>query len=564
MAIFDWLRNWQREQQRKAAEREAAAKREAERRIQAAMEAARLEAERKAREERDKPQTETPDVPIVIIGGPRGGGGAPAYSITLAADDATVSGAQGTTVDINLTVTRNNGFTGTVSLAVTGLPSGVSGAFSDSSLSSGETTSTLTLTIDIAAGLVTADVFVITASASGVSDSTVNGTVTVTASGSMGDPVAGEVAGDDFFNYANDAALQAAFRQTDPTTDSDTGQFYNDCVRKAQAELTTNPVSGSEKWYQAKILDASGEPNIRKNNITPTTKVGVFFEHAFAAGFRTKGSDGTIGAYKLFFITYSNANGRTSYEYTNGTVGSGGTFNFGGGMTDSGSGNYTMTTADSWDPSAPYTLWNGSTGIWDVPQTIRNLVEGETVTLSNGAKYQISRLYTWLDGGSVPTQPTYQTYVRIDGGNGPSYSGVVLGANYNAPTGTRTAAPTGIYFRRWKWYDRNTVANPCSFNAPPTIDVSKTSLSVARSGSTTIDVTIDRGSYTGTVTLLGKPSSSSGTDSNVTFAQTFASGETTKTITVNCSSGGTPGTYGGWAIEFVELKTRLTMPLTIT
>lgn len=296
MAIFDWLRNWQREQQRKAAEREAAAKREAERRIQAAMEAARRETERKAREEREKPTTETPDVPIVIIGGPRGGGGAPAYSITLAADDATVSGAQGTTVDINLTVTRNNGFTGTVSLAVTGLPSGVSGAFSDSSLSSGETTSTLTLTIDIAAGLVTADVFVITASASGVSDSTVNGTVTVTAAS---DFPAGAFWEEDFDDYADTTALRAQM-----PTGLGSGTKYQYCFEPTAVDLETTVTYQGKKTMRFTQSSSFGEtPQIGSafgNPLSPDEYDGIWWRSKvrFSSGWTTSGSGPGAASYK--------------------------------------------------------------------------------------------------------------------------------------------------------------------------------------------------------------------------------------------------------------------------
>ena len=106
-------------------------------------------------------------------------------SITLLADDATVSVTQGSSVGITLTLSRTN-FTGAVSLAVSGLPTGVTGSFSDSTLTGAETTSTLTLTASGSASVVTGDAFTIDATGTGVSSS-VAGTVDVVAAPS-GDP----------------------------------------------------------------------------------------------------------------------------------------------------------------------------------------------------------------------------------------------------------------------------------------------------------------------------------------------------------------------------------------
>jgi len=122
-------------------------------------------------------------------------------AISLSADDATITVADGgSSVAINLTLSRAN-FTGSVSLAVSGLPSGVTGSFSDSTLTGAETSSVLTISASGALA-VTDDAFTITASASGVSDSVVNGTVTVTASYT---PFLTE----DWSSYANIAAAQA-------------------------------------------------------------------------------------------------------------------------------------------------------------------------------------------------------------------------------------------------------------------------------------------------------------------------------------------------------------------
>jgi hypothetical protein len=102
-------------------------------------------------------------------------------SISIAPDDSTVSGPQGSVVYIVYTLTRLGGYSGDVGFAVTGLPAGVTGAFSDATLTGSEATTTLALTIAGGASLVTNDAFVVTASGAGVDPATDNGTVTVTA-----------------------------------------------------------------------------------------------------------------------------------------------------------------------------------------------------------------------------------------------------------------------------------------------------------------------------------------------------------------------------------------------
>lgn len=108
-------------------------------------------------------------------------------SIEISPNDDTVSVVQDSTVQIIYTLTRNGGYTGTVTPSVTGLPTGVTGDWSDSSLSGGDTTTTLTLTAADDATPVSNDVFTVTFSGSGVDDAVDNGTVTVTASGSTPD-----------------------------------------------------------------------------------------------------------------------------------------------------------------------------------------------------------------------------------------------------------------------------------------------------------------------------------------------------------------------------------------
>lgn len=108
-----------------------------------------------------------------------------AQSISIALSSSARTVVQGSTTTLTVTLTRVGGYTGTVTPSVTGLPSGVTGSWSDSSLTGADTTTVLTLTADIAASLVTADAFTITCSGSGVTDATAAATVTVEAAGSV-------------------------------------------------------------------------------------------------------------------------------------------------------------------------------------------------------------------------------------------------------------------------------------------------------------------------------------------------------------------------------------------
>ena len=101
-------------------------------------------------------------------------------SISLALSSATLTVVQASTTTTTVTLTRTS-YTGDVTLAVSGLPSGVTGAFGTNPLTGATLTSVLTLTATGGATIVTADAFTVTATGSGVSDATIGATVTVEA-----------------------------------------------------------------------------------------------------------------------------------------------------------------------------------------------------------------------------------------------------------------------------------------------------------------------------------------------------------------------------------------------
>jgi hypothetical protein len=107
-------------------------------------------------------------------------GPTPAISLTLSANSATVP--QGGTTQLTGSLVRSGGFSGTVNLAVTGAPTGVTGAVSNISDSGGTTTGTITIQV---AGTVALGTYNLTVrgSGSGVSDATAPFALTVTAFG---------------------------------------------------------------------------------------------------------------------------------------------------------------------------------------------------------------------------------------------------------------------------------------------------------------------------------------------------------------------------------------------
>ncbi|HTE46741.1 MAG TPA: hypothetical protein VK636_15925 [Gemmatimonadaceae bacterium] len=108
-----------------------------------------------------------------------GPGPTPTGSFAVAGSGA-LSVPQGASGTVTITVARSGAFTGSISLAVSGLPAGVTGAFNPSTVAAGQTTSTLTLTAGAASPAGTTTV-TITGAASGFSNQTASVALTITA-----------------------------------------------------------------------------------------------------------------------------------------------------------------------------------------------------------------------------------------------------------------------------------------------------------------------------------------------------------------------------------------------
>lgn len=101
---------------------------------------------------------------------------APTPTIALSTSGST-SAARGASGSVTITVTRGGGYTGTISLAATGVPTGVTATFSPSTLTGTALSSALTLTATSTAALATVSIVV---EASGTGVATVQSTVSLT------------------------------------------------------------------------------------------------------------------------------------------------------------------------------------------------------------------------------------------------------------------------------------------------------------------------------------------------------------------------------------------------
>ena len=108
---------------------------------------------------------------IAACSGGDDNGTGPTPSIDVALSANTLSLVQGTNGTVNVTLTRAGGFTGPVTLAVEGLPTGVTAVVAPTPIPSGSTTSVITISAAATAAAGTANLTV-RASGSGVTDKT--------------------------------------------------------------------------------------------------------------------------------------------------------------------------------------------------------------------------------------------------------------------------------------------------------------------------------------------------------------------------------------------------------
>jgi len=101
----------------------------------------------------------------------------PAPAVALTAGSGATSIVVGGSATVPITITRSNGFAEAVTLAATGLPTGVTAAFAPATIAAGSTTSTLTLTV---AGTAAAGPSTVSISASGTGVTTQSASLALT------------------------------------------------------------------------------------------------------------------------------------------------------------------------------------------------------------------------------------------------------------------------------------------------------------------------------------------------------------------------------------------------
>ncbi len=109
----------------------------------------------------------------------------PAPAITLTAGAGTATTAQGSSATVPLTITRVNGASSDVTLSATGAPTGTTVSFAPSTLTSAQTSSTMTLDVGSATAVGTYSITV-SAASSGVTTQTATVQLTVTAAATPG------------------------------------------------------------------------------------------------------------------------------------------------------------------------------------------------------------------------------------------------------------------------------------------------------------------------------------------------------------------------------------------
>lgn len=372
-------------------------------------------------------------------------------AIAIAASKSSTSALQGATDSFDVTLTRTN-YTGDVTIAVSGLPSGASASISPNPLTGGTLVAGVVITNDVAASTVTNDAYTVGATGSGVSAATnVNMTHTITSPNvTRGIPTTSSaIKGSDFSEFANTAALLAAITDGE----SNTAKLSLLCGGSGRSRMTieTSALTGANVMRYA--VDTTGGPPVlwqmyfagypgqptanRAGGVnTAVPEFGAYIEVSYSAGFTTGGSAATGGggAYKLTAVGMQNYNGRSGIEWTNVS-------------------NFSYTCGLSgWGPSGPanngngdakpYTVTNAS-GVWTVPQIVCHYWE---VRQLDSDQFQYKH-WTWLKGSNPTTNPqSTLTYSKATSGlaSFPTYNRLAFGENFNQPAANRYI-PLGGY-----------------------------------------------------------------------------------------------------------------------
>lgn len=464
-----------------------------------------------------------------------------ADAITLSIDNNGPTVAQGGTVDTNATITRINGYSGTVTLSVAGLPSGVTESFpSGATLSGGTLTKPIRFTATGGAPVVTNDAVVVTASGSGVTAQDVNATVSVTASGSATPFKFDDIA------YADTAALAAQ--------DSPTGK-YLEVTGTGSGVLSVDPTvtygGHSTLRYRYSNGTGSGTPRVVTNGIGNTGDAWYMYRLKWSPGFCNIINNGYAfaKAHKLCDFGFVGQQGRILSAITNGTGTPGGANN---------NGDFQWETQTK-------TL----TGVF-LNTTMRRVISGASSLYQDGKWYQSIahfqriganhyRLRAWFhEDGQTPT-----LLATINARDGYHTAPTALGElQFPTTFNALQAGAPGVGVDQSVWQDGWRVYlgadDPFSLGTDGDNDVDiglsidDANISVAAGGSATRTVTASWESglagttisaYTFSNTNQNQPSDNIVSGMTITLNKSMTAASPTATLTVACTGAVTPGVY---------------------
>jgi len=448
-------------------------------------------------------------------------------SITITPDDDIVSVQQNGTVDIIYTLARAGGYTGTVTLATTNLPTGVSASYPNGqTYTGGDTTKTVRLTATGAAPLVTDVTFTVTATGTGVTASANDGTVTVITPA----PPVGYVpiSRDDFTGYADTTALQAVL-----TANS----FYaSDSISKTLAEIDSTVTYNGRNTLKLLQPIGSATPQLVKRWTPTYSNIWAKEILQFPTGYRLDGTPTTYAeSYKLMGFEFANGVSRSIFAFS---------------YNDLQLEGRAAGTQSAPNPQLPYfgTIVRTNPAMFDSSKWW-TFVNHYVV---NATHHLVSRGWVYEDG-QLPSTGHYVTLSIKDHRSTISPAkAFLLHRNFNL---TRDYAQQ-VNVAEWEAVDNDAYPDPYALGANvdtiPSISVSMSDVSVARGGSTPVTVTITRNNgFNGTVYCRA------GTDkfgdsrpdpllpSGVTMAYsptTMVAGVNSTTLTFTATAGATPGT----------------------
>ena len=498
-------------------------------------------------------------------------------SFTLSAAPSTLSVAQGSQGTSTITITPANGFSGSVTLSASDLPSGVTAKFSPNPATS---TSTLPLTASATASTGTATVSVTGISGSVTETTTINLTVTPAPSftlsanpsslsvlqGSQGTSTITITPSNGFSGNVTLAAsglpkgVTAAFTPNPATSTSTLTLTASATAATGTATVTITGTSGSLTETTTVSLTVSATPTftLSANPSTlsivqgsqGTSTITITPANGFSGGVTLSASGLPSGVTAAF--NPNPATSTSTLTLTASATASTGTAT----VTVTGiSGSLTETTTISLTVTSPpsFTLSANPSSLSIVPggQGTSTI----TITPANGFTGSVT-----LSASGLPSGVT----AAFNPNPATSTSTLTLTASATAPTGTATVTVTGISGSLTRTTTINlTVSSGPSF----TLSANPSTLSVVQGAQGTSAITITPANgFSGSVTL-----SASGLPSGVTAAFNPNPATTTSTLTLTASASATTGTVtvtitgtSGSLTETTTLKLTVTPSPTYT